>query len=113
MPASIKKWLGLIGVMILTLGLASCANSQKGQGEMPTKPIEEVLKTHTASSMSIPGVVGTAQSLCGGKVVVMTSELEKRLPKNLASVDREPSPGLTQEFQDDIDVLERIGYSEW
>ena len=26
---------------------------------------------------------------------------------------REPSPGLTQEFQDNIDVLERIAYSEW
>ncbi len=89
MPASIKKWLGLLGVMILTLGLASCTNSQKGQGDMPTTPIEEVLKTHTASLMSIPGVVGTAQSLCGGKdcihiyVAAMTPELEKRLPKNL------------------------------
>ncbi len=26
---------------------------------------------------------------------------------------REPSPGLTQEFQVNIDVLERIAYSEW
>ena len=89
MPASIKKGLGLLGVMILTLGLASCANSQKGQGDMPTKPIEEVLKTHTASLMSIPGVVGTAQSLCGGKdciqvyVVEMTPELRKKIPKVL------------------------------
>ena len=26
---------------------------------------------------------------------------------------QEPSPGLTQEFQDNIDVLEHIAYSEW
>jgi len=26
---------------------------------------------------------------------------------------KEPSPGLTQEFQDNIDVLKRIAYSEW
>ncbi len=89
MPVFIKKGLGLIGVILLTLALASCANSQKDQGDMPTKPIEEVLKAHTAALMSIPGVVGTAQSLCGGKdcihiyVVTMTPELEKRLPKNL------------------------------
>ena len=56
---------------------------------MPTKPIEEVLKAHTDSLMAIPGVVGTAQSLCGGKdciqiyVVEMTPELEKRLPRRL------------------------------
>ncbi len=56
---------------------------------MPTKPIEEVLKAHTDSLMSIPGVVGTAQSLCGGKdciqiyVVTMTPELEKRIPRRL------------------------------
>lgn len=26
---------------------------------------------------------------------------------------REPSPGLTQEFQDNVDLLDRIAYSEW
>ena len=89
MLASLRKWLGLIGVTILSLGLAGCAHSQKGRGDMPTKPIEEVLKEHTPALMAIPGVVGTAQSLCDGKdcikvyVVEMTSQLKKKIPEAL------------------------------
>ena len=51
-------------VAVLAAGLASCANSQQGEQTMPTKSIEEVLKAHTDALMAIPGVVGTAQSLC-------------------------------------------------
>jgi len=89
MAASVKKWLGLIGVAILILGMASCAYSQKSRGDVPTKPIEEVLRVHTGSLMAIPGVVGTAQSLCDGKdcikiyVVERTPDLEQKLPKVL------------------------------
>ncbi|MEJ2236442.1 MAG: hypothetical protein P8X67_21270 [Syntrophobacterales bacterium] len=56
---------------------------------MPTKTIEEVLKEHTSKLMSIPGVVGTAQSLCEGqpciKVFVSkkTEKLEQKIPKIL------------------------------
>jgi hypothetical protein len=48
--------------------------------------IEAVLKKHTKTLMSLPGVVGTAQGLCEGrdciKVFVRqrTAELEQRIP---------------------------------
>jgi len=56
---------------------------------MPKKSIETVLKEHTDELMAMPGVVGTAQSLCGGKPCIkiyvsdMTAELQQKLPKTL------------------------------
>jgi hypothetical protein len=56
---------------------------------MPKKSIETVLKEHTDDLMAMPGVVGTAQSLCDGQpcikiyVSAMTAELQKKLPKTL------------------------------
>lgn len=56
---------------------------------MPVKPIEQVLKEHTEQLMSLPGVVGTAQGLCGNSpcikiyVAQMTEALKKKLPKKL------------------------------
>jgi len=56
---------------------------------MAAKAIEEVLKEHTKELMSIPGVVGTGQSLCDGqpciKVYVVNKglELEKQIPQTL------------------------------
>ncbi len=56
---------------------------------MPKKSIEIVLQEHTDELMSMPGVVGTAQSLCDDKpcikvyVLELTPELEKKIPKNL------------------------------
>lgn len=56
---------------------------------MPTKSIEQVLKAHTDSLMSIEGVVGVAQSLCGDKdcmhvmVVKITPELRKKIPDEI------------------------------
>lgn len=56
---------------------------------MPVKPIEDVLAAHTDSLMALPGVIGTAQGLCGNKpciqlyVVQMTPGLRKRIPNEL------------------------------
>lgn len=53
---------------------------------MPEMKIEAVLKKHTAALMPLPGVVGTAQGMCGErdciKVFVRqrTPELERRIP---------------------------------
>lgn len=56
---------------------------------MPTPTIEQVLKKHTDSLMSLKGVIGTGQGLCDEKpcitvfVIETTPELEKEIPKNL------------------------------
>lgn len=56
---------------------------------MPEKTIETVLKEHTDSLMSLPGVLGTAQGLCSGKPCVKvyvdkkTPELIKQIPSTL------------------------------
>lgn len=56
---------------------------------MPTKAIDQVLKEHTKTLMSIPGVVGTGQGLCDDKpcikvfVIEKTLEIERRIPDML------------------------------
>ncbi len=63
--------------------------NQPKEKSMPKKTIEAVLKEHTDSLMSIPGVVGTAQGLCAGKpcikvyVVKKTPDLVKQIPSTL------------------------------
>ena len=53
---------------------------------MPEKLIEQVLKEHTDSLMSLPGVVGNGQGLCDGEpcikvfVVKKTPDLLKHMP---------------------------------
>jgi hypothetical protein len=57
--------------------------------QMASKPIAEVLKEHTKSLMTVPGVVGTGQGLCEGKpcikvfVIKKTPELEQKIPETL------------------------------
>ena len=90
---SIKLSLIITGMIIFTIEVSGCANktSEDGPGEntMPSKAFIEVLKEHTNELMSIPGVVGVAQGLCGKKpcikvfVVEMTPGLDKKIPKNL------------------------------
>ena len=56
---------------------------------MQGRPIEAVLKRHTESLMSLPGVVGTALGECAGKpcikvfVAKKTPDLLKQLPSAL------------------------------
>jgi hypothetical protein len=80
-------------MILICSSIATCANETGKDGkegkQMPQKPIEEVLKEHTNKLMSLPGVVGTAQSLCEGqpciKVFVSkkTEKLEQKIPKTL------------------------------
>ena len=56
---------------------------------MQERSIQSVLKEHTNSLMALPGVVGTAQSLCDGKpcikvmVVKKTPDLLKQIPASI------------------------------
>jgi hypothetical protein len=82
-----------IGMIPIGGGIASGAKETGENGEkdkhMVQKPIEEVLKRHTNRLMSIPGVSGTAQSLCEGQscikvyVIEKTPELEQKIPSIL------------------------------
>lgn len=79
-----------IGMILICGSIASGANQTGENGEkdkhMVQKPIEEVLKGHTNRLMSIPGVLGTAQSFCDGQpcikvyVIKKTPELEQKIP---------------------------------
>ncbi len=70
---------------IVSLAVVSCA----GEKQMMTQSIEEVLEKHTRELMVLPGVVGTAQGLCGKKacikvfVVRKTPDLERKIPEVL------------------------------
>lgn len=82
-----------LGIILICSSVVVCANETGRDGEegkrMVQKRIEEVLKEHTNRLMSIPGVVGTAQSVCEGqpciKVFVSkkTEKLERKIPKTL------------------------------
>lgn len=82
-----------IGIILFYSGVVKCVNAGgKDQGEameMPKKPIKEVLEAYTHKLMSLPGVVGTAQSLCDGQSCIKvfvnkkTPELEQKIPKML------------------------------
>jgi hypothetical protein len=77
---------------VLALSLSACRPTP-GKDSMPappTRPLAEVLASHTPELMAIPGVVGTAESRTGdGRpcILVMlaksTPELRARLPREL------------------------------
>ena len=79
-----------IGAIISGSGVAGCGGrvpeERKGEEEMSTRPIEEVLDEHTEQWMSIRGVVGAGVGVCDGKpcikvyVVEKTPEVERRIP---------------------------------
>jgi hypothetical protein len=64
---------------------------QDGREAMPEsrRPLEEVLRAHTAALLAVPGVLGTAQGLCEGspcvKVLVArtTPDLLRAIPASL------------------------------
>jgi hypothetical protein len=73
-----------------TTGDADRGAADRGERRtMPAKTIEETLRDHTDALMAIPGVVGVAQGLRGGKacirvfVVEKTPQLEQRIPRDL------------------------------
>jgi hypothetical protein len=82
-----------VSLVFLFIFSISCARERVDIGPkgnpMPDKPIEEVLKEHSTAIMSIPGVVGTGQSLCDDKpcvkvyVIQETPELDQKIPRML------------------------------
>ena len=79
----------LFWLLDTTVACSQNGTQQQKEKLMPEKTIDTVLKEHTNDLMSLPGVVGTAQSLCAGKpcikvyVVKKTPELVKQIPSTL------------------------------
>ena len=81
---------GIVCIAVTSIdGGAQGVGQGREAGSMPDKTIEVVLEENTEALMSIPGVVGTAQSECEGapciKVYVTkkTAELLKRIPPTI------------------------------
>ena len=79
----------IVLVSVSWLFAASLACSQQGEKYMQQKTIQTVLKEHTNSLMTLPGVVGTGLGECSGKpcikvfVVKKTPDLLKQIPSTL------------------------------
>jgi len=87
-----RVFVAVVGLFWLLNATVTCSQqgvNQPKEISMPEKTIETVLKEHTNDLMSLPGVVGTAQSLCAGKpcikvyVAKKTPELVKQIPSTL------------------------------
>lgn len=89
----LKIFVSSIGMILICSSVTVCTN-QNGKDweegkQMVQKPIDEVLKESTTKLMSLPGVVGTAQSLCEGRPCIKvfvskkTEKLERKIPKTL------------------------------
>jgi hypothetical protein len=88
----------VLSLLIAALAAGSCGpgvskqppNSKATQYEtMPSRPISDVLKSHTSELMAIPGVSGTGEGASGGRPVILvlvarrTPELEARVPREI------------------------------
>lgn len=92
-PRNLLLVLSIVCSVILLASIEACNNKypegEEGRKEMKSKPIEEVLKSHTDRLMAISGVAGTGQGLHEGKacikvyVVKLTPELRKKIPGNI------------------------------
>lgn len=77
------------GLLILVLCWAKDVSGHENATQMPSRPIEEVLKEHSDELMSIPGVVGTAQGLCNNNpcikvfVIEKTKDIDQRIPDEI------------------------------
>ena len=60
---------------------------------MPAKTIEEALRDHTDSLMSLPGVVGTGQGLCDGQPCIKVF-IVKKTPELLGQILQSQSRSL-------------------
>ena len=79
-------------VLVWLFSATACAQQQADREKerpMASKTIEAVLKEHTDSLMSLPGVVGTAQGKCAGQpcikvfVVKKNPTLLKQIPSTI------------------------------
>ena len=88
-----KTSYGLFGLILTSILILSCSNKAvdegRGENNMSTKTIEEVLEEHTNALMAIGGVVGVGQGLCDGQdcikvfVIELTPELQQKIPKEI------------------------------
>jgi hypothetical protein len=81
---------GICLVCAVSIVAGGCQGDLQSMGTTSAnRPIEAVLKAHTAVLMKLPGVVGTAQGLCENKpcikvyVIRKTPDLERRIPGSL------------------------------
>jgi len=90
----VRKNLTALGaaVIICAGSVAACADTAGNGQSMSQQTIETALRAHNQELMSLPGVVGTAQSLCAGQpcikvyVVERTEALEQAIHRVLAGV---------------------------
>lgn len=82
---------GFVWILAAALALGSCAPNGSN---VTSRPLPEVLKSHTPELMSIPGVVGTGEGVSGegvsrgGPAILVlvsrrTPEIDARVPKRL------------------------------
>ena len=93
MSPTIKRLALGIGLAFIAVGVTYCSNIglDDPQGELAMAPhtIEDTLERHTAELMSVPGVVGTAEGLCGDEpcirvfVVERTAEIDRLIPETI------------------------------
>lgn len=81
---------GLCSVLVVLIGCErDNARVEKGQPDMSSKSIEQVLQEHTAEWMEISGVVGTGIGACKGEpcirvfVVEKTDEIADTIPSTV------------------------------
>jgi hypothetical protein len=78
-----RRWSVFLVAALLASSLT--AESVPG-GEMASSDLATVLKNHTGRLMAIPGVVGTAETLCEGKPCIKvyvekkTPDIEQQIP---------------------------------
>ena len=89
----VRALVSIVGLLWFVAVAVACgqqgAKAGPDERPMPEKTIEEVLKGHTDSLMSLPGVVGTALGECSGQpcikvfVVKKTADLVKQIPSEI------------------------------
>ena len=88
-----RAFLEAAGLLWLVAAAFACgqdgAEDQRDERPVQEKTIEEALREHTDSLMSLPGVVGTGQGLCDGQpcikvfIVKKTPELLSQIPAEI------------------------------
>jgi len=77
--------------------------AQAGERPMPEKTIQQVLRDHTDSLMSLPGVVGTGQGECDGQPCILVF-----LAENDPEV-RMQIPSAIEDYPVDVRVTGKFG----
>jgi hypothetical protein len=79
----------LVFCLVAGCGVENAPAGRRGEVTVPEKTIGKVLKEHTGELMSVPGVEGVAEGMCGSRpcikvyVVKRSPEIEKKVPDTL------------------------------